>query len=88
MNTMYASVIKWRSDEDANEEHLTDERNELVIEMILDDKTDGDLYYLGDATYLREFVSPEAAQKYIDFVISLAKKYNKVIISSHIEERN
>lgn len=87
MNTVYASVIKWISDDDANDENLTDERNELVIEMILNDKTAGDLYYLGDATYLREFFSHEAAQEYVDFVLELAKKYNKVVISAHIEER-
>jgi len=87
MTVKYTSVIKWIDESHAGFPKLSDERNLYLIDMVIDGKTEGDLDYLGDATFARDFFTREAAQEYIDMVCRLAKKYDQIILSTHIEER-
>jgi len=87
LNLTKATIITWQSDEESNYTPLDVERQEKIALMVADNKTDGDVYFTGVATYMRDWTSQEAAQEFIDFSYTLAQKYSKVIVSATITDK-
>jgi hypothetical protein len=81
------TIIEWASSEDANNMEIEIERSVKIAQMIEEEKTDGNVYFAGLATYSRDWVSQEAAQEFVDFIDNLANRLNKTIISHTIVDK-
>jgi len=81
------ALIKWQSDEDANYTPISDQRDTKIFEMVSAEKTDGELYFIDQSTYARDFINQEAAKEFISFITELAATYDKIIISAEVIDK-
>jgi hypothetical protein len=78
-----ATDITWVSLEaQVNNPELNTERDAKLLEMVTEEKTDGNPEVISEIETRREFVDQAAAEEYRDFIWSMDAKYGPGIVLS------